>query len=134
MRMDPGGAGLPPVGDLNDYGKFGLWHDCLYMAANEFAFPAGHYDGVAFASFSRADLYSGAPLTLRAGLRLPFDRPTRIHDDPEQQQRHGGECGPARHAELFRSESGTIFEFEVRKFTAGRELRRRWHARRADRT
>ena len=25
VRMDPGGAGLPPVGAFNDYGKFGIW-------------------------------------------------------------------------------------------------------------
>jgi len=33
VRMDAGGPGMPPVGDINDYGKFGSWHDCLYMAA-----------------------------------------------------------------------------------------------------
>jgi hypothetical protein len=67
LRMDPGGPGLPPVGALNDYGKFGLWTDCLYMGANEFQMPGGSFTGTfighAVASFSRADLYSGAPLT-----------------------------------------------------------------------
>jgi hypothetical protein len=66
VRMDPGGAGLPPVGDINDYGKFGLWHDCLYMAANAFT-PSSAYDGVSFASFSRSDLNSGAPVTFSIG-------------------------------------------------------------------
>jgi len=67
LRMDPGGPGLPPVGALNDYGKFGLWTDCLYFGANEFQMPGGSFVGtfigVAIASFSRTDLYSGAPLT-----------------------------------------------------------------------
>src|SRR5438128_304042 len=70
VHMDPGTPGSPPVGDINDYGKFGLWHDCLYMAANEFT-PAGAYDGIAFASFSRTDLYSGAPLTYSLGYLSP---------------------------------------------------------------
>lgn len=28
VQMDPGGAGKPPAGTLNDYGKFGIWTDC----------------------------------------------------------------------------------------------------------
>ena len=53
---------------LNDYGKFGLWHDCLYMGANEFDMTTNPtYAGVAFASFSRSDLYSGAALTYSLG-------------------------------------------------------------------
>jgi hypothetical protein len=67
LRMDPGGAGLPPVGALNDYGKFGIWTDCLYLGTNEFQMPGGSFAGTfighVVASFSRADLYSGAPLT-----------------------------------------------------------------------
>jgi hypothetical protein len=67
LRMDPGGPGLPPVGALNDYGKFGLWTDCLYMGANEFQMPGGSFTGTFIghlvATFSKADLYSGAPLT-----------------------------------------------------------------------
>ena len=38
------------------------------MGANEFTnLPAGAYQGVSFASFSRADLYSGNPLTWALG-------------------------------------------------------------------
>ena len=70
LRMDTGGPGMPPAGDINDYGKFGLWHDCLYMAANAFT-PSSAYDGVMFASFSRADLYSGSPLTFSIGYLPP---------------------------------------------------------------
>ena len=63
LRMDPGGVGLPPVGTLNDYAKFGMWPDCLYMSANEFTMPAETFAGTIAASFSRSDMYSGAPLT-----------------------------------------------------------------------
>src|SRR6266542_3127461 len=66
LRLEPGGAGLPPVGAFNDYAKLGVWHDCLYLAANEFdesgSPPTENFLGVAFASFSRADMYRGAPL------------------------------------------------------------------------
>src|SRR5207249_2454363 len=34
VQMDPGGIGKPPANTLNDYPKFGVWHDCLYMSAN----------------------------------------------------------------------------------------------------
>jgi hypothetical protein len=71
LRMDPGATGLPPVGALNDYAKFGLWTDCLYMGANEFFMPGGTPTGVfighAVAAFNRADLYNGTPLTWSLG-------------------------------------------------------------------
>ena len=67
LRMDPGAPGTAPVGALNDYGKFGLWTDCLYMGANEFQMPGGSFTGTFIghlvATFSKADLYAGAPLT-----------------------------------------------------------------------
>ena len=67
IRMDPGGAGFPPVNTLNDYPKFGLWTDCLYYSANGFLFPAGSFNGAEFGSFSRSDMYSGLPLTAALG-------------------------------------------------------------------
>jgi len=67
LRMDPGTAGAPPVGTLNDYPKFGIWPDCLYMAANEFTFPGEAFAGTAYASLSRSDLESGATLTWSLG-------------------------------------------------------------------
>ncbi len=85
IRLDPGGANLPPVNDLNDYPKFGLWHDCLYMASNEFTCPSGNYDGVAFASFSRCGPVQRCPADLRTGLAASDQQ--RIHADPEQQLR-----------------------------------------------
>ena len=118
LRMDPGGAGAPPVGALNDYGKFGIWPDCLYMAANEFQFPAGSFIGTAFASFSRSDLYSGAPLTWALGfLNSTNDAFTMIPSNlrgklPSQLPAPGT-------PNYFVSESGITFDFVVRKFTAG---------------
>jgi hypothetical protein len=117
IRMDPGGAGLPPVGDLNDYDKFGLWHDCLYLGANEFTFPAGSYDGVSFASFSRSDLYSGAPLTFALGWLPPASNAFTLV--PSNNQGKGANAVQPGTPNYFVSESGSAFAFEVRKFTAG---------------
>ena len=117
IRLDPGGANLPPVNDLNDYPKFGLWHDCLYMASNEFRFPAGNYDGVAFATFSRADLYSGAPLTYALGWLPPANNAFTLI--PSHNQGKGVFAVQPGTPNYFVSESGTAFEFEVRKLTAG---------------
>ena len=84
-------------------------------------------------SFSRADLYSGAAADLVARLSAhPAITTSILHADPEQQPRHRRQCRPARHAELFVSESGTVFAFEVRKFTAGPNCGARRHAQRAD--
>jgi Big-like domain-containing protein/F5/8 type C domain-containing protein len=116
VRMDPGGPGLPPVGDINDYGKFGLWHDCLYMAANEFM-PSGAYDGIAFASFSRADLYSGAPLTYSLGYLPPSSNAFTLV--PSNNQGKGTNAVQPGTPNYFVSESSTLFAYEVRKFTAG---------------
>jgi hypothetical protein len=116
VRMDPGGPGSPPVGDLNDYAKFGLWHDCLYMGANEFDL-LGNYDGTAFASFSRTDLYSGAPLTFSLGWLTPdINAFTMV---PSNNQGKGTNAAQPGTPNYFVSESGSAFEFEVRTFTAG---------------
>jgi hypothetical protein len=116
VQMDPGGPGSPPVGDINDYAKFGLWHDCLYMAANEFDL-AGNYDGVAFASFSRADLYSGAPLTFSLGWLPPASNAFTMV--PSNNQGKGANAAQPGTPNYFVSESQTIFAFEVRTFVAG---------------
>jgi len=114
IRMDPGGAGLPAVGQLNDYGKFGLWHDCLYMATNQFQFPAGSYAGVAFASFSRSDIYNGAALTSAIGVfGSSVDAFTMIPSNLL------GTAVPAGTPNYFVNESQAVFGYLVRKFTAG---------------
>jgi hypothetical protein len=116
VRMDPGTPGSPPVGDLNDYVKVGLWHDCVYLAANEFNL-AGNYDGVAFASLSRADLYSGAPLTFSLGWLPPASNAFTMV--PSNNQGKGANAAQPGTPNYFVSESQSIFTFEVRSFTPG---------------
>jgi hypothetical protein len=117
LQMDPGGAGKPPASTLNDYGKFGIWNDCLYMAANGFTMPSGAFAGTLFASFSRADMYSGSPLTWSLGfINNTSDPFTMI---PSNLSGQAGSALPAGTPNYFVSESGTAFNFEVRKFTAG---------------
>jgi hypothetical protein len=118
IRMDPGGTNLPPVGALNDYPKFGIWPDCLYMASNEFQFPSEAFIGTAFASFSRADMYSGAPLTYAIGFinnrSTPFTMvPSNVNGKLPTQLPAAGTPN------YFVSESQTAYAFEVRKFTPG---------------
>ena len=103
--MDPGGAGLPPVGDINDYGKFGLWHDCLYMAANAFTSEQAPTMAWSFASFSRSDLYSGAPLTFSIGYLPPSTNAFTLI--PSNNQGKGANAVAAGNAELFRFRIGS---------------------------
>jgi hypothetical protein len=118
VRMDPGGAGRPPVGALNDYAKFGVWHDCIYMGSNEFGFPSDSYLGVAFASFSRADLYSGAPLTPGIGF-LPYPANHVFGMFPANDLGKGMNAVLPGTPGYFVMESLDAFAFEVRKFTPG---------------
>lgn len=119
VRMDTGAGGQPPIGALNDYGKFGIWNDCLYMAANDFTFNAAgasSFAGVAFASFSRSDLYSGAPLTFALGFIAGTGIFTMI---PSNLSGRAGFSLPPGTPNYFVSESQTIFSWEVRKLTPG---------------
>jgi hypothetical protein len=70
LQMDPGGTGLPPAGTMNDYSKFGIWPDCLFMSANEVT-PTGDLSGTLVAAFDRASLESGGPLNWKM-IYLPF--------------------------------------------------------------
>lgn len=118
LRMDPGGTGRPPVGTMNDYPKFGIWTDCLYMAANEFGGSTGAFVGTAFASFSRTDMESGAPVTWALGFinnaTGPFTMiPSNLLGSaPESRP-------PPGRPNYFVSESTTAYALEVRAFTAG---------------
>ena len=119
LRQDPGGAGLPPVGAINDYPKFGIWHDCLYMSANEFTNLAGGgtYAGVSFASLSRADLYNGNPLTWALGyLDASSSAFTML---PANSVGRGPTAVQPGTPAWFVSESFSLFAFEVRKLTPG---------------
>ncbi len=62
VQMDTGVNGAPPANTFNDYGKFGIWTDCLYMGANGFDNSAGSYAGAIFAAFSRNAIYAGQTL------------------------------------------------------------------------
>ena len=117
-RIDTGSGGQPPVGNLNDYGKFGLWHDCLYAAFNEFLFPAESFSGVAFASFNRSDLYKGAPLNWALGF-LPYPANPIFTMVPSNNNGSGLNAVQPGTPDYFVSESLTLFAFDVRKFTAG---------------
>src|SRR5205814_6195178 len=47
---------------LNDYPKFGIWPDGLYMSANMFTFGAGSSFVTARAwAFNKAQMYAGSP-------------------------------------------------------------------------
>ena len=47
---------------LNDYPKFGIWPDGLYMSANLFSFGAGSsYKNARAWAFNKAQMYAGAP-------------------------------------------------------------------------
>jgi hypothetical protein len=47
---------------LNDYPKFGIWPDGLYMSANMFEFPAaGTFQGVRVWALNKAQMYAGVP-------------------------------------------------------------------------
>jgi hypothetical protein len=119
LRMDPGGVGEPPVNTMNDYPKFGIWPDCLYMAANGFREPADTFVGVEYASFSRSDLESGATLTWSLGFvdntkTGPFTMiPSNLLGSSP------GALPPPGTANYFVSESQNALAFEVRAFTAG---------------
>ncbi|HVT04339.1 MAG TPA: carboxypeptidase regulatory-like domain-containing protein, partial [Thermoanaerobaculia bacterium] len=48
--------------NLNDYPKFGIWPDGLYMSANMFSFGAGSsYQGFRVWAFNKAQMYAGSP-------------------------------------------------------------------------
>jgi hypothetical protein len=114
IRMDPGAAGQPPVGTLNDYPKFGLWTDCLYMTAN--GYDPAHFIGTIFASLSRSDMYAGAALNWGLGFISnttdPFTMiPSNILGTS------AGSLPPSGRPNFFVSQSRLAFQFEVRKFT-----------------
>jgi len=120
LRMDPGGPGEPPAGLLNDYPKFGVWHDCVYFSANEFKIPnppATQYQGAAFGSLSRADLYNGNPLTWSIGYLGPGTNAFTMM--PANSVGRGPTAVQPGTPEWFVSESFTVFAFEVRKFVPG---------------
>lgn len=118
LQMDPGGTGKPPSGTFNDYPKFGIWTDCLYMSAN--GFNGAAFTGAMYASMSRSDLESGATLTWSLGyLPNTNTNPSPFTMIPSNLR---GTPPPSGTPNYFVSESqvqATAFTFDVRKFTAG---------------
>ncbi len=119
LHMDPGGTGLPPAGTINDYPKFGIWTDCLYMAANGFTEPGDSFAGTVIASFSKSDMYSGSDLTWSLGF-LPYPANLVFTMIPGNLMGSSqASMPPTGTPNYFVSESLTGYNFEVRKFTAG---------------
>jgi hypothetical protein len=119
--MDSGGSG-PASGTLNDYPKFGIWTDCLYMSANEF--KGTTYKGSAFASFERSSLYAGATLdSTNSSIGIvPFSNQTGGPFTMLPSNLLGTSTNslpPAGRPNFYVSEALSGTAFEVRKFTPG---------------
>jgi hypothetical protein len=114
VQVDTGGAGQPPVNGYNDYPRFGVWTDCLLMAANEYQAPSFSYIGQLFASFSLADMEAGLPLTSSIGLLSTSNDPFGMV--PANLL---GTTAPPGEPRWFVSQSKTGFAWEVRPFTPG---------------
>lgn len=121
LRMDPGGTNNPPEGTLQDYPKFGIWPDCLYMSANEFTEPGDAFAGVLVAAISRSDLEAGRPLnwTMRflqynasdPNLTIFTLIPSNLLGSAPSSLPSSGSPN------YFVSESATAFGFEVRTYS-----------------
>jgi hypothetical protein len=123
VKMDTGGTGAPPAGTLNDYPKFGLWTDCLYMGANGFDATQAKppFVGAIIATFSRAAIFAGQALSASnsaigflSGSSAPFTMvPANLLGTVP------GSQPPSGTPEYFVDESATVFAWEVRKFVQG---------------
>jgi hypothetical protein len=57
---------------LNDYPKFGIWSDGLYMSANMFGYPSGAAFQTARAwAFNKAQMYAGSPTVKVVAFNIP---------------------------------------------------------------
>jgi hypothetical protein len=57
---------------LDDYPKFGIWPDGLYMSANLFSYGAGSaFQGVRVWAFNKAQMYAGAPSVQSVSFNAP---------------------------------------------------------------
>ncbi len=116
VRVDSGpGTGLPPVGTLDDYPKFGSWNDgCLYMGANAFN-SSGSSSGAIFGSLNKSDMYSGS--TLRGALGISSSIGTSLFPANLLGRAPNQMPSPGTPAYFVRNSSTTAFQ--VRKFTPG---------------
>src|SRR5207237_2888347 len=59
---------------LNDYPKFGIWPDGLYMSANLFSFGArGSFHNVRVWALNKAQMYAGTPTVQVVSFDAPAD-------------------------------------------------------------
>lgn len=95
---------------LNDYPKFGLWPDALYMSANMFAFPAGTFQEVRNWALNKAQMYAGLPVQI-----IVVDMNTTAYFAllPSNAR---VVPPPAGRVNFFVGESTTAFEFNAFKF------------------
>jgi uncharacterized repeat protein (TIGR01451 family) len=57
---------------LNDYPKFGIWPDGLYMSANMFGYPAGAaFQGPRVYALNKAQMYAGSPVVQVVSFNAP---------------------------------------------------------------
>ncbi|MEP7098782.1 MAG: hypothetical protein ABI748_14070, partial [Dokdonella sp.] len=104
---------------VHRYAKFGIWTDCLYMAANEYGATGTSppFQGTLFATFSRADMYAGLGLHYAIGFITNTTDPfTMLPSNLSGQAALGV---PAGTPNFYVSQSQTANSFEVRKFTPG---------------
>jgi hypothetical protein len=122
VRIDTNAVGQPPTGTLGDYEKFGNWSDgCLYMTANGFS-SAGAFVGIVFASFNKVAMESGAVLSgANSSLGFAANPSTPFALIPSNISGAKGLANvpPTGTPNYFVSESQTLFDYEVRKFTPG---------------
>jgi hypothetical protein len=112
IPTDSGTAGAPPVGDLADYPKMGVWPDAIYMTANEFD-GTGNFKGVGLWAFNRAQLESGT-LLQQVVVFAPYPANAIFGALPANLR---GALPPGGTPEFIVSESVTQFAFDVRRFT-----------------
>jgi uncharacterized repeat protein (TIGR01451 family) len=64
---------------LNDYPKFGIWPDGIYMSANMFGFPAtGSFEGTRVWALNKAQMYAGEPTIQVVQFNPPVDEFTLL--------------------------------------------------------
>jgi len=120
LQTDTGAAGQPPQNTLSDYPKLGNWNDgCLYMTANEFAFPGGKYLGTMFASINKSDMYNGLPLTSSIGFINNANGSYTLIPSNISGAKISDSLPAAGTPNYLVSQARSSYTWEVRKFTPG---------------
>ena len=120
MQTDTGAAGQPPQNTLSDYPRLGTWNDgCLYMSANEFAFPGGKYLGTMFASLNKSDMYNGLPLTSSMGFINDPNSSYTIIPSNISGAKSSDTLPASGTPNYFVAQARNSYTWEIRKFTPG---------------